>query len=464
MVACTVPHPGLVFASPSVIKPILICNILGGGLLGIALDPQPLRRSRRLAYLPPLPTEAVAMPAGETQTQEPGQASFWPHQREPRTFTGQADDDVEEWLTHYQRVSKYNRWDPVTQLSNVVFFLAGTALLWFENHEDSLTTWTRFVEEITKSFGDPLVKTKQAEQTLAHRAQVPGETCSRYIEEVLRLCRLVNRRMSEEDKVGHLLKGIAEDVFNYLITKENIASAADVMQYCRTFEALKTRRITPKFGRLPNVATVASVDNTSCDDIASVVRRIVREELAFQRPCMAPDIENPEHSFQAPCFEPPPAWARRSSNTPYSGYGADWNSCTEFRPASTQMPPYRDEVPRAVPRRMTTTYHRATPASARAPDNSSSNRAPPVCYTCGRTGHISRFCQHRRSPRASAQQPPRFRNSEQWQSSGNFHEPNDQRIFRDGSPVSDRSITPPPIRAGRSPSPRRRSRSPPLGN
>ncbi|KAH8036178.1 hypothetical protein HPB51_018592 [Rhipicephalus microplus] len=39
------------------------------------------------------------------------------------------------------------------------------------------------------------------------------------------------------------------------------------------------RRITPKFGRLPNVSTVASVDEYTPLDLASTIRQIVREEL-----------------------------------------------------------------------------------------------------------------------------------------------------------------------------------------
>ncbi|XP_077557041.1 uncharacterized protein LOC144170904 [Haemaphysalis longicornis] len=205
----------------------------------------------------------------------PAPTPGWHPPREPRMFTGNADEDVEEWLTHYRRVSRYNRWDTAAQLSNVVFSLDETALTWFENNESKLTTWDRFVEEISARFGDSVGKKKQAEQTLLHRAQVPGETCTTYIEEVLKLCRLVDPQMSEDDKVGHLLKGIDEYVYNFLIGREKLESASDVVQHCRTFEALKKRRITPKFGRLANVTTVASVDETPPPDFAETIRRIV---------------------------------------------------------------------------------------------------------------------------------------------------------------------------------------------
>lgn len=269
-------------------------------------------------------------------------ASVWPHQREPRTFSGKADEDVEEWLKHYQRVSKYNRWDQVMQLDNVVFYLAGTALLWFENHEEALATWEQFVDEIKQCFGDSISKKKKAEQTLAQRAQIPGETCTTYIEEVLKLCTIVCPQMSDEDKVGHLLKGIAEDVYNFLITKEDLASAADVVRHCRAFETLN-RRITPKFGRLANVTTVASVDISATEDIAAVFRRIVREELDQQfqkvshepRPRLYADPVpvNYQCALQhAPATESAASWIRQLVRDHCSEYHADVRTAAPFQP------------------------------------------------------------------------------------------------------------------------------------
>ncbi|XP_077551742.1 uncharacterized protein LOC144165852 [Haemaphysalis longicornis] len=218
----------------------------------------------------------MAPPAGSSQT--PPTGSWQPH-REPRSFSGKAGEDVDEWLAHYERVSKYNRWDAVARRANAEIYLDETAMTWFENHEAALTTWERFVEEIRKQFGDSIAKKKRAEQTLLQRAQVPGETCTTYIEEILKLCRIVDASMPEDDRVGHVLKGIAEDVYNFLIGKDNLNTVTDVIRHCRTFETLKARRITPKFGRLANVTTVASVDASSFADLSATIRQIVREEL-----------------------------------------------------------------------------------------------------------------------------------------------------------------------------------------
>ncbi|KAH9379872.1 hypothetical protein HPB48_006112 [Haemaphysalis longicornis] len=112
------------------------------------------------------------MPTGPTDVTFSGRVGVWPHQRELRMFKGTIEEDAEDWLKHYQRVSKYNS----------------------------------FVNEFRASFRDTAAPKKKAEQTLAQKAQVPGETCTTCIEEVLKLCSLVNPSMPDEDKVGHVLK------------------------------------------------------------------------------------------------------------------------------------------------------------------------------------------------------------------------------------------------------------------
>ena len=137
-------------------------------------------------------------PTGVTEqgSHRPRQPSYWAP--EPRIFSGRTDEDVDDWLKHYERVSRCHEWSTPAKLVNVAFFLAGTALLWFENHEHVLTTWPTFVEELKACFGDTSSKKKKAEQTLSRRAQLPGETCTTYIEEVLKLCGLREIRPSEQ--------------------------------------------------------------------------------------------------------------------------------------------------------------------------------------------------------------------------------------------------------------------------
>lgn len=426
-----------------------------------------------------------------------------PQLRDARPFAGRPDEDVEAWLIHYKRVSAANKWDVASQLSNVVFFLTDTALVWYENHEEKLTTWDRFVSEIKERFGDSTTQKKRAEQTLMQRAQVPGETCTTYIEEVIKLCRMVDSGMTEEDKVGHILKGIAEDVYSFLIAKDTLTSVADVIRHCRTFEQLKTRRITPKFGRLANVTTVASIESNQPLDLASTIRQIVREELSLYAQVAQPSSH---HSHLPLEFEP--HVASFSSHQAAKGI-EEYDLTPRQQPrlydrgpsyqarAQREQPRFytRDPVPDYVPltqgqhrpyyhdtaydryngfQRAAETRYPHDNELARRPqrprirfDEHSMSRDPPVCYNCGSTGHIARYCRQRRPSRRTPPMfsPPGTGTSYDLRTTDLF--PRDRfshETRRSDSPASERSLTPPSNRPRRSPSPRRRTSPPPPGN
>lgn len=136
---------------------------------------------------------------------------------------------------------------------------------------------------------------------LAQRALFPGEMCTQLIEEIIKLCKVVSACMTEEDNVGHLLKGFDEDIYNFLTGKESLEPVSNVIKHCCMFEQLKMHRITPKFGCLAGMTTVAAADEAPSCNLVSTIRQIIREELTssldnFWSPSMLP----PTNSLHLP--------------------------------------------------------------------------------------------------------------------------------------------------------------------
>lgn len=106
-----------------------------------------------------------------------------------------------------------------------------------------------------------------------------------YIQDVLALCRRVDDKMLEADKVSHILKGIADDAFNLLIYKD--CSTVDDIRECRRFEEAKSRRVSQQFVRLPNTAA-----SSSCEDVqplgAENLLRLVRRDIEAASPSVHP--------------------------------------------------------------------------------------------------------------------------------------------------------------------------------
>ncbi|UYV72229.1 hypothetical protein LAZ67_9002258 [Cordylochernes scorpioides] len=209
--------------------------------------------------LPILSTEKCN---GDYRNQE-----FFPRGIGPRFVcagTSQEGSDCCTWLKEYERVSKYNRWDETTKLANVVFYLYGTAGRWFDNNEESLKSWRSFEDAFCGVFGLQEDSARRAEEVLKLRAQKADESSESYIQKILSLCQQVNPRMEED-----------------------IQTVDEILKFCRHPAAVKQRRIDrTKFARLSNVMPISCVDDS--DDLAGLIRRIVREEIQKVYPASPP--------------------------------------------------------------------------------------------------------------------------------------------------------------------------------
>ncbi|GFW21437.1 retrotrans_gag domain-containing protein [Trichonephila clavipes] len=189
-----------------------------------------------------MPTEQEAKPAVVTPSLQQ-----W---RSPSTFRGAPGEDPLKWLKEYDR---------------------------YVNNEDALDSWEAFKNGLSGLFGDRQKYTRRAEEQLKCRAHSVQASTQSYIQGVLGLCQEVNPLMKEDEKVSHLMKGVAEDIYQALLTRE-INDTASFIKWCNYIEDMKQKRVgRPKFERLPNVVPVASLTDET--DLVSLIRTIVREEV-----------------------------------------------------------------------------------------------------------------------------------------------------------------------------------------
>lgn len=172
--------------------------------------------------------------------------------RDPGTFSGTDGVDVEAWLKSYERVGVGMRWDPTFMLGNVIFYLRGTAKVWYETHEKELTTsWELCKQNLRELLGRPVGSQCAAQNELACLVQTCTESYLTYIQDVLALYRKVDSQMSKADKFRHVIKGIADDAFHLLVFT-NSSTVQDIISECRRFEKAKSRHVLHQFARLPS--------------------------------------------------------------------------------------------------------------------------------------------------------------------------------------------------------------------
>ncbi|XP_077494857.1 uncharacterized protein LOC144105609 [Amblyomma americanum] len=295
----------------------------------------------------------------------------------------------------YERVSTYNRWDPTLILANVIFYLKDTARVWYETHEDDLTSWDVCKQKLRDLFGRPLGRTLAAKRDLASRAQTSTESYVSYIQDVLALCNRVDNNMPESDKVGHVLKGIASDAFNLLVYK-NCTTLDDIIKECRRFEEAKSRRISQPYTRLPITAATSS-----CEDLLNRqtpappenVTRIIRRKPEAMSPAFLHLRDGDNHL-------PPISMVQAVVCQELANLGLQAVSpvCPSSPPDITAIAPDRPSY--FAPRQR-------NPNDWRTPDDR------PICFLCHHIGHISRHCHNYWSRRSAYNPLSSHRNDEQ---------------------------------------------------
>ncbi|UYV63130.1 hypothetical protein LAZ67_2003234, partial [Cordylochernes scorpioides] len=272
----------------------------------------------------------------------------------------------------------------------------------------------------------------RAEKILKTRAQLKGESTEYYIQDVLRLCKEVDPQMNEKDKISHQMKGIAEELYQALLPRD-VHNTEQFVTECRRIESLHCKRVTPtKYERLPNVASLSDHDDRA--DLSSMIRQIVREEV--QR-ALGSTREEPKFSTIEDMVKeeigrtlapiPKPRRSSPQKERPREFYDNRYV-------AQTIRPHPEPQYPKQGRRRDTNEWR--------------TTEGKPICFHCGRPGHVVRYCRDRRREyeegqnwyykNRDRQEPRTFYNSRSSQ------EPNDdlprenRRRYRSPSPYTGR--------------------------
>ncbi|UYV76949.1 K02A2.6-like [Cordylochernes scorpioides] len=352
--------------------------------------------------------------------------------------SGNGTEDCGKWMKDYERIARSNCWDATMKLANAPFFLEGTAGQWYDNNEEGMDSWDMFKEMFRRTFDNGGVLLRRAKDNLQSRAQKSTESCESYIQDVLSLCRQVNPDMSKEEKVAHLMKGVVEDVYQVILIKE-IDTVEAFVDWCRKVEACKQRRIgKPRFERLPNVASIEQPNSSSLEDL---IRRIVREEIksALHSEPIVPEVNSLKKIIHEEV---------ERNLTPIVEQGPYYREQRRQFEGPAKPPPYYQ---RQSPTRLTTA--RGKTDEWRTVDNI------PVCFQCGRPGHVARYCRERRGM-VGRQPPGRYHSVQNGpRTIYNSNETPGRPGYRSPSPYPGRGRSPAERRPSISPS-RRSDRSP----
>ena len=252
----------------------------------------------------------------------------------------------------------------MSQLAHVPYLLRGPARTFFDNIEPSLNnSWAVFKEKFQDAYIMDYHVQQKARHELEQRVQHPKESCFDYVQAILKLCRELDSSMPELDIVGHIFKGIAENVFSFLVLQQ-VDTVDAVLKLCRTLDERLSKRIQPigshrqPFQRLPNAPAFPTYPELVSQPVAS---------LSTGRAASVP--------------------AAISDALPQ-------RVCS-----SVALPVNVEQLIESAVKRAVTEQFAAVAAVTNnnaVVDSRGPPRSQPQCYYCHNIGHTQRFCRIRR--------------------------------------------------------------------
>jgi hypothetical protein len=298
------------------------------------------------------------------------------------TFSGASHEHITHWIKIFDKwciLSNFKD-NQKSNLLSFVFIDSAAKILAAWDASDSIPAdWEACKTKLITQFSDAS-RIKVYEATLLRRRFLPSETFDEYFADVLSLCSSVKPNMSDNDKIQNLLKGLPENVVQFLLFKEP-KTTDDVL---RGYSSFKTAKLltAPLTANEPPIAapaleeTIASAlvskfenlmaaQNDKISEIQALVTKNLPEQKCFRcaKPGhMAKDCSIPRSPQPAPRRNQFAKSSDRQDQYPYHRSSSPRYSSQRDRPPS----PYFSRHTRSP-----SPYSRRHPESRRNPSPSS---------------------------------------------------------------------------------------------
>lgn len=140
-----------------------------------------------------------------------------------KTFSAQGSENATEFIDNYELVSKCNRWRDETKITLFATHLTGTPYKWFQifkAEKGENITWQNLKENFLKVFS-PLALIDDALTILQNRTQKENENTQQFVFEIIYLCNLVDKDMTESHKVDYIVQAVRPEICEELIKLDN---------------------------------------------------------------------------------------------------------------------------------------------------------------------------------------------------------------------------------------------------
>ncbi|KAL9958978.1 hypothetical protein ACROYT_G036058 [Oculina patagonica] len=131
------------------------------------------------------------------------------------TFSGDADEDVNEFLVNFNRTSAFYNFTPEKKAEALPLFLTGNASIWFnttpELQDRSFDVLSKALKKQFHSDSDIWLLRQQLHET----KQLATESVSNFAAKIRRLCQRIN--LPRPERVNYFIQGLRPHIKNYVL-------------------------------------------------------------------------------------------------------------------------------------------------------------------------------------------------------------------------------------------------------
>ncbi|CAM4802455.1 unnamed protein product [Rotaria magnacalcarata] len=155
--------------------------------------------------------------------------------KNPRIFRG-GKDSVKKWIEDIEHLMEIAHVPESTRLDLIPYALRSDALEWYRNNKSSLTSWTKFLEEIRKTFLSSFSE-EMAFKSLEPYSQGEHQSVQNFFNAVVKLCKEADPNMSDSTKLKNLLNKIKPTI-QYEVRKKKPKPISEFLEFAKEAEEL----------------------------------------------------------------------------------------------------------------------------------------------------------------------------------------------------------------------------------
>ena len=129
--------------------------------------------------------------------------------KELTKFTGDPDQKVTQFVDAVEHIGTFTEWTDPALHTLATIELGGLAFNWYNNNKDTLRTWPLLKANLLDRFQPSISVTKTRLKT---RRQQPDESLSAFYEDIIELCKQVDKDMPIYMIVDYLQDGVRDDL------------------------------------------------------------------------------------------------------------------------------------------------------------------------------------------------------------------------------------------------------------